>query len=269
MKTPYPILTPLVSRAGGKCALSIMIKAPRTGAVKTRLIPPLKPDEAAALNICFLRDMTENISDVAAVSEVQGVAVYTPVGEEAAFNGLLPDGFALLSQRGESFGDRLFHAAEDLLTVGYESLCLINSDSPTLPQAAFLEAVIALSRPGDRVVLGPADDGGYYLIGLKQAHRRLFTDIDWSTSRVLRQTIERAIEIGLDIQLLPTWYDVDDAEALAQLCDELFVSSSQIEERFGLIGYTAPHTHSYLSQLIRKNGERIQIAHPVLVEVAD
>jgi rSAM/selenodomain-associated transferase 1 len=247
-----------------------MIKAPRTGAVKTRLIPPLTPDEAAALNICFLQDTAANIAGVAAANDAQGIVVYTPIGEETAFNGLLPDGFTLLSQRGESFGDRLFHAAEDLFTAGYESLCLINSDSPTLPQALFVEAVTALARLGDRVVLGAADDGGYYLIGLKRAHRRLFTDIEWSTSRVLMQTIERAAEIGLEVQLLPAWYDVDNAESLAQLCDELFTLSNQLNERDGLVGYAAPYTRSYLSQLIKKKDrERLWLTQPILMEVAD
>ena len=115
----------------------------------------------------------------------EGVAVYTPLGAEAFFNGLLPDSFSVLGQRGTTFGDRIFHATEDLISLGYDSLCLIDSDSPTLPAAFLREAVSTLARPGDRVVLGPARDGGYYLIGLKTVHPHVFEDIDWSTSRVL------------------------------------------------------------------------------------
>ncbi len=225
--------------------------------VKTRLVPPLTPEEAAALNVCFLRDMAANIAGVARSGEADGVAVYTPVGAESAYDGLLPEGFSLLAQRGASLGDRLFHAAEDLLAVGYGSLCLIDSDSPTLPGPLLRAAVAALKRPGDRVALGPADDGGYYLIGLKHAHRRLFEDIDWSTARVLRQTIERAAEINLAVELLPAWYDVDEASSLRRLCEELFAKPAEPAKQDGRdygVGYAATHTRGYLARLIGAEG---------------
>ncbi|CAN5868029.1 TIGR04282 family arsenosugar biosynthesis glycosyltransferase [soil metagenome] len=249
-----PHLPPSVPR--GVCGLAVMIKAPRAGASKTRLVPPLAPHEAAALSVCFLRDTAANIADTSALGGAEGVAVYTPVGAEAAFDNLLPETFNLLAQRGESFGERLFYAAEDLLAVGYKSLCLIDSDSPTLPPALLKQAVDALARSGDRVVVGAADDGGYYLIGLKQAHRHLFANIDWSTPRVLAQTIERAAEINLEVELLPVWYEVDDAATLVQLCNELFSSSGDRGARAGLAGYDAPHTRRYLSRLLATRGRQ-------------
>jgi len=101
---------------------------------------------------------------------------------------------------------------------------VLNSDSPTLPTSLLVETAEVLARPGDRAVLGPSSDGGYYLLGLKQPHWRMFEDIDWSTERVARQTLERAREIGLSVHTLPAWYDVDDAEALrtvhAELCED-------------------------------------------------
>src|ERR1700722_19778982 len=142
-----------------------MAKAPRPGKVKTRLTPPLTPDEASALNICFIRDTTENIQQVIDASNSVGLVVYTPVGEESAFDGLLPSGFQLLAQRGDGFGERLLYASEDLFSCAFSAVCLIDSDSPTMPQEALLLAVERLSRAGDRVVLGGSDDGGYYLIG--------------------------------------------------------------------------------------------------------
>jgi glycosyltransferase A (GT-A) superfamily protein (DUF2064 family) len=166
-------------------------------------------------------------------------------------NGLLPAGFSLLPQRGESFGDRLFYVAEDLLELGYESLCLIDSDSPTLPPAILAAAVTALARPHDEVVLGAADDGGYYLIGLKQAHRRLFTDVEWSTEKVLAQTMQRAADLQLPVERLPPWYDVDDAKSLARLFDELAVPPGQAARTKGPAGYRAPYTREYLSTLIQ------------------
>jgi uncharacterized protein len=235
----------------GRCALGLMAKAPLAGAVKTRLVPPLTPEEAARLNISFLRDMAANIDGLAKANRAQGYVVYTPVGTESAFEGIIPPDFKLLGQRGESLGDRLCHATEDLLGQGYDSSCLVNSDSPTLPRAVLDSAVESLLREGDRVVLGAADDGGYYLIGLKGVHHRLFDGIAWSTADVATRTMGRAAEIGLEVEMLPRWYDVDDAETLNRLCEELFVSS-----RHG--AYPAPHTREYLAALIeREDGERI------------
>ena len=221
-----------------------MAKAPLAGTVKTRLVPPLTSEEAAQLHVCFLRDMAASIAEVSVRDRAKGFVVYTPSGAEATFDGILPSGFNLLRQRGESLGDRLCNASEDLLEQGYSSWCLINSDSPTLPQVVLNLAIEALSNDGDRVVLGAAADGGYYLIGLKNVHPRLFDRIAWSTSLVLAHTIERAAEIGIETQLLPTWYDVDDAVTLRQLCEELFLS----RPRNG--NYNAPHTRKYVARLI-------------------
>jgi uncharacterized protein len=98
---------------------------------------------------------------------------------------------------------------------------VLNADSPTLPTALLIETAAVLARPGNRAVLGPSTDGGYYLLGLKAAHRRMFDDIDWSTERVAAQTLERAREIGLEVHTLPPWYDVDDVDDLRKLNAEL------------------------------------------------
>jgi hypothetical protein len=79
-----------------------------------------------------------------------------------------------------------------------------------------------LAEPGDRAVLGPSADGGYYLLALKTMHVRLFEDIAWSTEIVTRQTLERAAEIGLPVHVLPEWYDVDDCQSIRVLMGELF-----------------------------------------------
>ncbi len=223
------------------CALAVMAKAPRPGKVKTRLSPPLTPGQASALNICFIRDTTENIQQVTEAGNSAGLVAYTPVGDERAFDGLLPTGFRLLPQRGDGFGERLLYACEDLFACGFSAVCLIDSDSPTMPQEALLQAVERLSRAGDRIMLGPTDDGGYYLIGLKRLHHRVFEQIDWSTERVFEQTLERAREIGLTTELLPTWYDVDDAETLERLRRELTAPPG--------VGYDAKHTRAYVASL--------------------
>src|SRR3954471_11776657 len=148
-----------------RCALAVMTKAPQPGRVKTRLTPPLSPEEAAALNICFLRDTAQAILSGARGGKAQGVGVYTPVSSEAAYRGILPDEFILVPQRGDAFGERLLAATDDLLQLGFDAVCLIDSDSPTVPGSAFAQAVEFLSLPQDSVVLGPSDDGGYCLIG--------------------------------------------------------------------------------------------------------
>src|SRR5207302_1487539 len=196
--------------SAGLCALAIMTKAPRAGAVKTRLQPPLTSAEAAELNICFLRDIAGAISRASRScfgglrppkqnTIARGIGVFTPARSEKEYANILPLDFDLLPQRGDRFGERLSNATADLLQVGFESCCLINSDSPTATADAFREAVAQLQGADDRIVLGPSDDGGYYLIGMRKLHRRLFQKIDWSTDRVFAQTVERANEIRLNV----------------------------------------------------------------------
>lgn len=246
---PYPILDP--SRANSSlqplCALTIMAKAPRPGKVKTRLSPPLTPDQAAAINVCFLRDTTENIASLAADRACAGVISYTPVGEEHLFEGLFPPGYMLLAQRGVGFGERLLTTAQDLFKCGFSSVCLIDSDSPTVPRAAFAMAVDALQQPGDRIVLGPSQDGGYYLIGMKRAHPSPFENISWSTASVFTETTAAIQNIGVELVCLPLWYDVDDAATLSILQGELI---DRRRPDFTLLpGYDADHTRRFFTQL--------------------
>ncbi len=229
----------------GRHALAVMAKAPRAGKVKTRLSPPLTLAQTAALNVCFLKDTIENIAAVR--HGATGLICYTPVGEEAAFNDILPDGYILIPQRGDAFGERLLAAAQDILACGFTSVCLIDSDSPTVPYAAFEQAVLELSKPGDRVVLGPSHDGGYYLIGLKQPHPEPFDRINWSTGSVAAETRERCREASLEVIELPLWYDVDDAETLAILNAELLQSTPP--PFAAMQGFHAPHTREFLLEL--------------------
>jgi rSAM/selenodomain-associated transferase 1 len=247
----FPVLDPNLPDRGarGLCALAVMTKAPQAGRVKTRLVPPLTPEEAAELNKCFLRDTAAAISSAcsrrpAGDEAPCGIAVYTPVGAESAYNDILPVDFSLLPQRGDRFGERLYLAVEDLFKSGFAALCLIDSDSPTVPAKNFAEAVELLSARGDRVVLGPSDDGGYYLIGVKKPHQHLFEQIDWSTERVLNQTIQRATEIGLEVKLLPAGYDVDDGASLRRLSNELLTDTTRAD--------IAPYTRKFLASFVER-----------------
>jgi len=243
---PFRVLYPnLPGRmARGLCALAVMTKAPQAGRVKTRLVPPLTPEQAAELNKCFLVDTAAAISNAAGADTACGIAVYTPVGAESAYTDILPADFSLLPQRGDKFGERLYLALEDLFKCGFDSLCLIDSDSPTVPAENFAQAVELLSASEDRVVLGPSDDGGYYLVGMKKPHRHLFEKIDWSTERVLNQTVQRAAEIDLEVKLLPTGFDVDDDAGLRRLRNELL--GEQADDS------VAPNTRRFLADLVEQ-----------------
>jgi hypothetical protein len=212
------------------------------GKSKTRLSPPLRPEECAAISACFIRDLTTTIAELAKDGDVTGYAVYTPVGSENALRALLPDRFELAPQCEGGFGVRLLQGITDLLDAGHDGAILINSDSPTLPRSVLRAAVDAL-RQGDNVVLSPAFDGGYTLIGLSKPHRRLFEDIPWSTDSVYRLTLERAREIGLPVVNVPGWYDVDDRESLRMLETELSGSALPFAAPAGA---PAPATRNFL-----------------------
>jgi len=255
----YQVLTVGERDAGraGVCALAVMAKAPRAGKVKTRLAPPLTLEEAAALNVCFLRDTTANIAAVCERGGAAGLVCYTPVGDEAAFEGILPENFALIAQRGDGFGERLLAAAKDILACGYGAVCLIDSDSPTMPAGALAMAVRELAREGDRIVLGGSDDGGYYLIGMKRAHAAAFENVTWSTGSVYRETVENVRVAGVELVELPTWYDVDDSATLAVLEAELLEGKKP--EFAEVEGYKAEATREFLER--RRHGD---VATPLI-----
>jgi hypothetical protein len=198
---------------------------------------------------------------------MEGVVLYTPSDAEALLHDLLPNSFRLVPQRGATLGERLVNAATELLNNGVESVCLINSDSPTLPSEILTTAAALLARDGDRVVLGPSQDGGYYLIGLKRPHSYLFERIAWSTANVLAHTIERAANIDLCVELLPTWYDVDDVTTLRLLCEELCLLTDGHDSRPQFHGgFHAPHTRNYLAGLIAKDGHERLIPGAIIAK---
>jgi uncharacterized protein len=202
-----------------------MAKAPDAGRVKTRLLPLLRPDEARELSSCFLRDMTQMLAVVGGAAPVDGYIAFAPVGSEANFAPIVVPGTQFVLADGAidapadvvGIGRSLLQAARALFARGYGTVGLLNADSPNLPAALIMEAVRLLAQPGDRAVLGPATDGGYYFIGLKAPHAALFASIDWSTARVTAQTRAAAQRLRLDVAEIAPWYDVDDPGSLAQL----------------------------------------------------
>jgi len=224
-----------------------MAKASVPGRTKTRLTPPLTATEAAAFNTAFLKDVSVNLLAAGRQVPIHGYMAYGPPGSQQFFLDNLPGEIGLIESWLPHFGDCLFTAINGLFAAGHASAVVLNSDSPTLPTALLVETAVMLAQPGDRAVLGPSTDGGYYLLGIKQAHRRLFEDIDWSTERVARQTLERAAEIGLDVHCLPQWYDVDDSQALRRLYTELFEDGSLDP---ALTPFNAANTAALMDELL-------------------
>ncbi len=222
-------------------AIGIMCKAPQSGQAKTRLAATIGAATAAALSACFLRDVAAAIEAVPSQSGRRGYGVYAPAGTEAELRQLFPPSFGLLLQADDEFGNVLFGAMRDLLEADHDCVILVNGDSPTLPPSFLVKAIAILRQPGKRMVLGPAADGGYYLIGLKHPYRHLFSNIAWGSETVARRTLERAAEIGLATAQLPEWYDIDDVETLAWLQAELAGCSERFRN-----GGVAAATRAYL-----------------------
>ena len=227
-------------------AIGVMAKAPEAGRSKTRLCPPLAPEQAAALSAAFLRDTTDSMAAAARHAPIVAYATYAPLGSEALLEQYLAAGTALLPADGSppmepgiwGFGRCLQHAIQGMLARGHTAACVLSSDSPTLPTRLLIQAAELLLAPGERAVLGPAEDGGYYLLGLKTVHSAMFADITWSTASVAAETRERARSLGLPVVELDTWYDVDDVGSLRRLlmdaCGYAAPETNTAIDRFGL-----------------------------------
>ena len=219
-----------------KRALIVFVKSPVPGDVKTRLIPHLSAEESAGLYRCFVVDILGALSPN---GDTRLLVAYQP-------NSKMPDlswlGFRsapeFFRQEGKSLGERLIHAFGVAFGRGCREVVIIGSDSPTLP-ASFIEQGFAALRDAD-VVLGPATDGGYYLIGLSRPCMKLFEDVAWSTDQVFERTARSAQAQGYRLRVLPTHYDVDTVEDLKVLQREL--ANGQ---------HLAPRTRRYLETLLR------------------
>jgi rSAM/selenodomain-associated transferase 1 len=260
----------LTTTGSASCGIAFMAKASAPGRTKTRLVPPLTFEEAASLNTAFLQDVADNVllaaKGAAPDASIAGYAAFGPPGSEAFFHQTLPPAIGLIEAWLPNFGDCLLHTIERIFARGHRSAVVLNSDSPTLPTAFLVEAAEALARPGDRAVLGPSSDGGYYLLGLKTAHRRLFEDIAWSTERVAEQTLQRAAEIGLEVHRLPVWYDVDDVGSLRRLRGELDRPEPLRPRLDGQKLHHAAQTAALLSSFQRERNLNHRIGNPIPAE---
>jgi rSAM/selenodomain-associated transferase 1 len=169
------------------------------------LIRQLRTSDGTGLRTALLRDTLAAVAPV----DAQKAVVYTPPDGEAEVQRVTPFDAMFIAQRGATLGERMRNGASDLLARGFGRVVLVGADLPTLPAAYIVEALERLTRPQESLVLGPAEDGGYYLIGLTHVHDGLFDGIPWGTADVLRRTQEAAAVLRLRVELLPIWYDVD------------------------------------------------------------
>jgi uncharacterized protein len=193
-------------------AIVIFTRLPEAGKAKTRMIPALGPEGAADLQRRMTRLVVARVS--AYCSGTGGrLVVACEGGSPAAMQEWLGPGPLYVSQRGVTLGDRLLHAARAELDRGAEKVILIGADCPRLCAEHLRRAEYALEDTD--LVFGPADDGGYYLMGMKRVIPSLFIDIPWGSGTVLARSLERAGEAGLSPFLIETLPDVDDPDDLA------------------------------------------------------
>ncbi|NOT23275.1 MAG: glycosyltransferase [Nitrospiraceae bacterium] len=212
--------SPQTSRLSPHTAFVIFAKAPIPGEVKTRLCPPLTPDEAATLHGSFVLDMLER--STTAVTKLKlpldrylacapsSALVFFKIMEERQH-------VKLIDQVGDDLGARMLHTFETLFARGYSQVLIVGTDVPTLPLDHYKQALAFLET--NDLVVGPALDGGYYLIGLKRMVPELFVGIPWSTEKVLETTRGKATTLGLKTALLPPWRDVDTIADLRALTE--------------------------------------------------
>jgi uncharacterized protein len=204
-------LEPVMTGSDAKQLLVVVAKTPQPGEVKTRLLTNLTPEEATDLYSCFIRD---RIREIGRLQGIDLAIAYTPEASKAYFERFLSNGFHLFPQQGRDLGERLHNIFVRKLGQGYQSVCIIDSDTPDLPRSLVVRAFQWLAEDAADAVFGPCDDGGYYLVGLRQVQSALFADIPWSTARVLPLSLQKAAALGLRTRLLPQWNDLDTVEDL-------------------------------------------------------
>jgi rSAM/selenodomain-associated transferase 1 len=217
-----------------------MAKVPRPGAVKTRLARELGEEAACALYRAFICDLDERLR------ECGFPVVWAHWPDDPAFGKLVGGATAVLPQRGGDLGERMAAVFADVFALGFSPVVMIGADVPHVPIECLAAATNKLES-GTEVVLGPAADGGYYLVGLRGAVPALFRDIAWGTADVCEATLRRAEAAGLEAFRLPPWFDIDEIEDLERLTETLTAETTMRLPRtrralaaVGLAGSRAP-----------------------------
>ena len=210
-----------------RCAVGVMARAP-SAAGKTRLAPHLSSARLAALRAALLADTLDVIAAVAHTGSLDAVLFFTPAGAEREIAALTSHSFPCVCQSDGDLGQRMRSALEELLGPrSYDAAMLVGADIPLLNVRHLVEARDTLQSSGG-LVLGPADDGGYYLIGMTQVHDGLFEEIEWGTDSVLTDTLRAAERLGIEARLIGGTYDIDTIEDLRRLERDLESAASTV-----------------------------------------
>ena len=200
-------------------ALLVFAKKPVAGTVKTRLTQLITAAEAAEVYSAFLADAAVQYRDLDAQ-----LRYYIAPG--AAENGVdrhaigMPIDSVIRQQNGDGLGERLANAFRDAFESGVALAAVIGTDHPTLP-TVFVERAFRELKSPRRVVIGPTVDGGFYLLGMNEFRPALFAGMTYSRPDVFQTTIARAGEEGVDVVVLPMWYDVDTPASLIRLWKDI------------------------------------------------
>lgn len=217
-------------------ALIVFAKRPRPGRVKTRLTTVLSETDAAALYRAFLEDALDQYARLRA-----DVRLYlAPGGSDGADEDIHRNQFL---QEGSDLGERMLQAFAETFAAGYGRAVVIGTDHPTLPNA-FIEKAFDLLDTPQSVVLGPAEDGGYYLLGMNDLRPMLFRGMSYSHDAVFDETVDRAAASGASLSILPAWYDVDTPQQLERLANDLAEGAPG-----------ADRTRALLTRLRERHGE--------------
>jgi rSAM/selenodomain-associated transferase 1 len=199
-------------------ALAVMAKAPIAGNVKTRLQPFLSAEEAADLARALLLDQLHHLR---AMKSADLYVAFTPPQEEALMQRLAPAPFQLFPQSEGDLGARMHHIFAHLFSQGHKAVILIGADLAPVPLDYFAQAYANLDRAQQHAVLGPSQDGGYYLVGLNRPTPALFENMTWSHDRVFTQTLTKLMNLGIETHQLPIGFDIDTPADLQNLIDRM------------------------------------------------
>lgn len=199
-------------------ALGIMFRIPEHGKVKKRLAAQIGHDEALKAYSSMLYETIES------VSKLTDIDIYGFYKGLASMQHSLLKKFQSMPQKGKDLGERMLNAVQWLFEKGYNKVVLIGADSPDLPAYYIKDAFLKLNSY--ELVIGPAEDGGYYLIGMNMPLEIILKDIKWGSNNVMKDTVSIADNEGISYFLLPQWYDIDDMEGFRQWKDQHFLNSS-------------------------------------------
>ncbi|MEW6079895.1 MAG: TIGR04282 family arsenosugar biosynthesis glycosyltransferase [Thermodesulfobacteriota bacterium] len=194
-------------------AIVLFVKTPVKGAVKTRLAASLGDAEALALYQCFVADALAMLTSTGRAARIY----FYPAGDRELARAWLGGDWPLLAQTGESLGERMKNALTETFAAGFSRALVVGSDLPDLP-AAIIHETFDLLRD-HAAVIGPARDGGYYLIGFTAAGflPEVFDGITWGTGTVLSETLRQFDARGITPRMLPVWRDMDTIDDLKAL----------------------------------------------------